>query len=336
MNDPRIAEDVLEFKQQYVEFLREHVHVPEEIARKYTVDSLLSESKRSRVFLMTDRETESQVILKVFDTPAGAEAEPILRRLHHPAIPKFMEMHRAGGKTYLVREYFEGRSLAEILQAEGRLPAPEACAIAMRVCDVLSYLHSRKKPVIYRDIKAENIIITKEQRVKLIDFDISREYNEAAGNDTAYYGTRAYSPPEQFGYAQTDARTDVYSLGVLLLFMLTGSREKEGVAGVKAPYQHILEKCLAFAPRDRYPSAAALQKALDKAERRPGTLRVRSAVLLVLAALVLGVGAGMYAERRLAPPAAVQAEGEAVFSSPLIEQAVRLALGKAENEPVYP
>jgi hypothetical protein len=338
VTDERITEDIREFKQQYVEFVNEYLDVPKPIEEAYDLVSLLSESKRSYVFIIADRKTEIRYILKVFDAGQGTLWEPIFKHLNHPGIPGYIAMYLSGGKAYLIREYFEGVTLADYLRSRGPMPAVDMCAIALQLCGVLAYLHSRPKPVIHRDIKAENIIITEDQAVKLIDFDIAREYDETAGSDTVYYGTKAYSPPEQFGYAQTDARTDIYALGVLMLFMLTGSKEREQLAQIEdIRYQRIIRKCLSFAPNDRYASVTALQKALEKAEHASGRVRVRTAVMLAGAALLLGVLIGLWIPWPGAGISVVQpVKEQVVFQSALIEDAVRLQLDKTENVPVYP
>jgi len=338
VTDQKLTEDLREFKQQYVEFISERLEVPEPIAETYDMVSLLSESKRSFVFLVADRKTGTRYILKIFDTGKDARREPILKSLAHPGIPRFVAAYQSGGKTYLIREYFEGLNLADSLRTHGPMADGEMRGVALQLCGVLRYLHTRKQPVIHRDIKAENIIIGEDKAVKLIDFDIAREYDEAAAGDTVYYGTKAYSPPEQFGYAQTDARTDIYALGVLMLLMLTGSKDREQLAQVRDTRdRRIIRKCLSFAPKDRYASAAALQKALERAGDSHRTMRLGTAALLIAAALLLGVLLGFGLPRPApVPDTVMETKEQAVFQSALIERAVRLQLGKSEDDPIYP
>ena len=338
MIDEQITEDIREFTRQYIDFLNEQFDIPWPIAERYDMVSLLSESKRSRVFIIAGKQTGIRYLLKVADAGEGAQREPILKHLKHPCIPEYVAMYLSDGKTYLIRQYIEGETLSEYLRKHGPMSAAEMRGAAMQVCDALRYLHSRKQPIIHRDIKAENIIVTENKEVKLIDFDIAREYDETAANDTVYYGTKEYSPPEQFGYAQTDARTDIYALGVLMLFMLTGSKEREGLAQVKdARYRHIIQKCLSFAPKDRYAGAAALRKALEKAERSGAVMRVRTAVILTATALLAGVFIGLWIPGWDTGGGTKQSgKAQAVFHSALIEQAVRLQLGKAQGDPIYP
>ena len=93
--------------------------------------------------------------------------------------------------------------------------------LCAKLAEILIYLHSRTPPVIHRDIKPENVIITEEKEPVLIDFDIARTFKTAEETDTVFFGTKGYAPPEQYGFAQTDCRSDIYAFGVLLRFLLT-------------------------------------------------------------------------------------------------------------------
>jgi len=337
MAEGRIAADVLEFRRGHGEFAAAEAAFPLPVAGRYRILSLLSATEHSQVYLVADRQTGERRVLKVRPARGDAEGEPVLKRLRHPCIPRYVGGYTAGNRVFLLREYVEGETLAEYLDARAPLGTAEALAIAVRICGVLAYLHGLDTPVIYRDIKPENIIITENGGVSLIDFDIARAYNEAAKNDTEYYGTRAYSPPEQYGYAQTDARTDIYSLGVLLLYMLTGKRDRDSLPVIQdRRVRAVVAKCTAFAPKDRYPGANALKKALEKAGRPRRGLRAGWVALLCAGVLLAGVLAGAALERRGVWTALTQGGAQrAAFQSTLVEDAVRLALGKDENEPIY-
>ncbi|WP_129628669.1 serine/threonine-protein kinase [Candidatus Oscillochloris fontis] len=150
------------------------------------------------------------------------EAE-LLARLSHPNLPRVTDHFEEDGKNYLVMEFVPGESLLDYCQ-RNPLPRPlnEVLGWVGQICDVLSYLHNQRPPVIFRDLKPANIILTPDGTLKLIDFGIARLFKPGQNRDTQAYGTMGYSAPEQYGRGQTDARSDIYSLGVLLHQLLTG------------------------------------------------------------------------------------------------------------------
>ena len=201
--------------------------------------------------------------------------------------------------------------------------------IGLGLCAVLRRLHSQDPPVIHRDIKPQNVVLTDTGEVFLIDFGISRRYDSAAGEDTVFAGTRGFAAPEQYGFAQTDCRSDIFSLGVLLCWLMTGQTQLgEASAG---GLERCIRRCTAFDPKDRYQSVDAVAAALRAGDRRPwrgdrkrrwGRSILTAAVALLAAALLALAGADW--ER-----------GAAVaFREPLVEEAVRLALGKEIGETI--
>ena len=150
------------------------------------------------------------------------EAE-MLAALAHPNLPRVTDHFEQDGKAYLVMEYVPGETLLSFLQREGLpQPLPRVLAWARQLCDVLDYLHTQQPPIIFRDLKPANIMLTPQGQVKLIDFGIARVFKPGQARDTQAFGTVGYSAPEQYGHGQTDARSDVYALGVLLHQLLTG------------------------------------------------------------------------------------------------------------------
>ncbi|MEA3308853.1 MAG: protein kinase [Chloroflexota bacterium] len=149
----------------------------------------------------------------------------ILARLSHPGLTSVTDFFPANGNWYLLMDYVEGETLEERLKRArgGRLPLEEALGIVRQLCNVLEYLHGQSPPVVFRDLKPGNVMLTPQGEVKLIDFGVARFFKPGRTRDTVNLGTPGYAAPEQFGgQGQSAPRTDIYSLGVLLHQMATG------------------------------------------------------------------------------------------------------------------
>jgi tRNA A-37 threonylcarbamoyl transferase component Bud32 len=291
----------------------------------------LAHGHGTETYLVQKKGGEKLYIAKCYDRTIYKEIHEsaILKTLSHERLPAFADEYQDENTVCIVREYIEGTPLNEYL-AGRRLPPAEAISLCAGLCDILTYLHSRKPPVIHRDIKPHNIIVQNNGDVALVDFDIARIYANDADTDTRIIGTRSYAPPEQYGFSQTDCRTDIYSLGVLLCCMLTGHTDVKNVEIGNKRLAAVVRRCAAFAPQQRFSSASAVKKALLRAGgfgiRRPA--RVGIACILALFVLGMGFVLGRYTDF-LAPAAQAQ---RVHFAEPLVEQAVRAQLGKSNAE----
>jgi len=178
----------------------------------------------------TDGQAAKSAIMD-FPTSGGMHTDRFLRealllaRLNHPAIPALYDYFFEDGYWYLVMEYIPGPTLSAYLRRQGALPPLEALNYAIQLCDVLAYLHEQTPPVIFRDLKPSNIILTPARRLVLVDFGIARYFKDGQSSDTNDLGSPGYAAPEQYqGESQTDARSDLYSLGIILHEMLSGQR----------------------------------------------------------------------------------------------------------------
>ncbi len=147
-----------------------------------------------------------------------------LSTLSHPHLPKIYGHFTDASHWYLVMQYIKGQTLEEYLRKSrhGYLPTSQVLKIGLALTDVLGYLHSRRPPVIFRDLKPANILLTNSGHVYLIDFGIARRFAPEKAKDTGPLGSPGYAAPEQYGRAQTDARTDIYALGATLRTLFTG------------------------------------------------------------------------------------------------------------------
>src|SRR6266705_188048 len=148
----------------------------------------------------------------------------LLAGLTHPNLPSIYDHFSEAGRWYLVMDFIEGETLEERLnkEPEGRLSVEEAQRIGIQLCTVLGYLHGRQPPIIFRDLKPANIMMTPDGHLYLIDFGIARHFKPGQAKDTIAFGSPGYAAPEQYGKAQTTARSDIYSLGATLHNLLTG------------------------------------------------------------------------------------------------------------------
>jgi len=147
----------------------------------------------------------------------------LLAQLSHACIPRVYDYFYEDGACYLVMDFVTGVTLAEVLRREKRLSPPHALRYAIAIAEVLHYLHSQKPPVIFRDLKPANVMITPHDDIRVIDFGIARRFKQGEHTDTGDLGTQGYAPPEQYrGGGQTDERSDLFSLGVILYEMVTG------------------------------------------------------------------------------------------------------------------
>lgn len=201
---------------------------------RYTVQRLLAKGGMGSVYQVADERQPGTVwALKEMDL---AEIDPVeqqeaiidfrreaalLRTLDHRNLVKVVDHFSAGLKEYLVMECVQGETLDAHLRRQQRSETA-VLPIALQLCDVLDYLHTRTPPIIYRDLKPSNVMIEPASGlVKLIDFGIARFYKPGKQKDTKMLGTPGFAPPEQYGDGQTDARSDIFALGVTLHVLLT-------------------------------------------------------------------------------------------------------------------
>ncbi len=196
----------------------------------------------------------------------------ILAGLRHRNLPRVAGSFEQDGRSYLVMEFVAGESLQKRLkEANAPLLEDEVIAWAIQICDVLSYLHSQKPPVIFRDMKPSNVMVSPDGTVKLIDFGIARTYKAGKLRDTIAMGSENYAAPEQWGTAQTDARADIYGLGATMYHLLANVPPtpaflpappvplRQYNPAVSEQLAAVVEKAMARDREHRYASAADMQ-----------------------------------------------------------------------------
>jgi serine/threonine protein kinase len=291
----------------------------------------LKYTEQKQIFLVLSRLDGTRCILKrtlLSSKESILDEYVILSTLSHPSIPKAIGYFEDDRYGYLIREYIPGSSLYDIIEKQGPMAEDRAIDTAAAVCGITDYLHNLNPAVIHRDIKPQNIIVTPEGEYKLIDMGTSRRFKDTAEQDTVFMGTQATAAPEQFGYRQTDQRSDIYGLGVLMVFLLTGSFQiKNGLpAPVSKALQRVIARCLEFEPDKRYANAGILKKRLQACiGRKKRNFRIMAVGISCAALMLAGLVILYYVNKP--DPSKV-----AKFQSPLIEQAVRLELNKDEDD----
>lgn len=181
-----------------------------------------------------------------------------LQKISNPHIATVLGTTVYQNHLYAVREYVKGQTLETHLQESGPLTETEAISLVLQVCDGLKDLH--QKGLVHRDVTPNNIILMPDKQIKLIDFAISRIVKEGSGTDTQILGTQGFAAPEQYGFHQTTNKSDIYAVGVLLNYCLTGSMPNQKTA--TGPLQSIIQKCTQIDDNQRYPSVEDLSKEL--------------------------------------------------------------------------
>lgn len=259
---------------------------PEQFSKEFETMECLSADQGMETFLVRKKENDVLYIARCYDRniyQTSIEAD-ILKKLSHKGLPAFETEYENVHMICFLRNYIEGTPLDEYVQ-ENQPGREEVTAISLQICDILKYLHGQNPPIIHRDIKPRNIIIKKDKSPVLIDFDIARTFKTESDEDTTFKGTRIYAPPEQYGFLQTDSRSDIYSFGVTLRYMLTGNARENPNIQLYPPLAAIIRKCTAFSPKERFQDVEEVKKALQRANprsRRIQAMKRTAAALFVL------------------------------------------------------
>lgn len=327
-------------------------YLPEDMQEHWTVYECLKESEDSSTFLVKETATG---ILCVLKWGRNRQAEflrnemEIMEKMADrklSGIPKTYRIFEENGEVYLVREYIEGMSLAQMVLQKGGISEAEICRISRKICQTAEQFQNPDEPMIHRDIKPENIVVTPGGEVVFIDFGTMRSYKKDGSRDTFVVGTRGTAAPEQYGYTQTDQRTDVYAIGQTMLYMVSESYEMNQLSecAVSRRMKKIIEKACSFEPDKRYGDAAQLRRAVEKcqANNRKKVYKKAGAVFgLIAAGYILAIFSpdGTVIENKRIETAEQSAaeeqiQAEIIFREELIEEAVRKELGLSKTDKI--
>lgn len=216
--------------------------------------------EKKNIVLVQDIRNSELCVKKTLDIYSRDVYEQ-LASVRIEGVPAVKECVADDGKLIVVEEYVQGRSLKQVLDEHGLLNEEQAYEIAVQLVDILVRLHQLEPAIVHRDIKPSNIIIEKNGHVNLIDFNAARHVNADKNEDTRMLGTVYFAAPEQFGFGQSDERTDIYGLGATINYIMTGDKPGAGIA--ECIFSDILKKCLMVDAKDRYQSAEELRGVLD-------------------------------------------------------------------------
>ena len=248
--------------------------LPAEMQNCWTVYESLKEGEDSWTVLVKETATGILCVLK-WGRKIQAEMlrneMEILQKLTEmglTGIPKGYRIFEENGGVYLLREYIEGTPLSQMVMQKGGIQERELCKISLKICQAVEDFQKLEDPMIHRDIKPENIVVTPTGETVFIDFGTMRSYKKDSQRDTFVVGTRGTAAPEQYGYRQTDQRTDVYAIGQTMQYMVTESYELDQLSECKISrkLKKIIEKACSFEPDKRYADAAELRKAIEKCQ----------------------------------------------------------------------
>jgi serine/threonine protein kinase/Tol biopolymer transport system component len=266
--------------------------------KRYRIVEILGQGGMGSVYRAVDENLGVDVAVKenLFTTDEYARQfrleAVILANLRHPNLPRVTDHFVIGDQgQYLVMDYIEGEDLRQRMERMGNITEDEAILMGAAMCDALTYLHTRKPPILHRDLKPGNVKITPDGHIFLVDFGLAKVLHGSQATTTgARAMTPGYSPPEQYGTARTDPRTDIYSLGATMYASLSGIIPEDGLARamdntqltplrkrnskVSRRLSAAIEKAMGIDPADRFQNAEEFKRALlgskSKTQRLPG------------------------------------------------------------------
>lgn len=339
MSEEIVNESFLDYMKELFESSFDQSWLPAEMLEIYSPLECLADNSGCTTLLLSRRSDGEKCVAKCYSKEEGEVSvteNEILASVSHKGLPAYMGKYENDTTVCVLREYIKGVPLDKIIRKR-KFTADEVAFFALKLCDILSYLHSLPSPIVHRDIKPGNIIIDEEDNVYLIDFGISRIVRDTEKRDTKIAATAVYAPPEQFGFLPTDARSDIYALGVVLNEMLTGSLNSAEAPSDKE-INRIVRKCTEFSPKDRYKNAKQLAGDIRRWKYRwlwIAATAIAAAVIIGLAALgAVTVGNYISAPPQeetvvYAPPVSrTFTDSEGVFWSANTEEGVMTVSGK--------
>lgn len=223
-----------------------------------------------KIFLVQHSKTKKIYVKKILDVYNKSLYESLMAN-PIPSIPQIFELYEEDNTLTIIEEYISGNTIAELLESNHKFSPEQISDIIIRLCDILGKLHACTPPIIHRDVKPSNIILTPTGEIYLIDFNAAKYESHEKNEDTTLLGTKGYAAPEQYGFGVSNPQTDIYAIGMLINTMVEGhftpslSEDKN--------FSFIIKKCTELRPCDRYESVDEVKKQLQGKRNTPkGTI----------------------------------------------------------------
>lgn len=272
--------------------------------KHYEIIEVISESNKNKVSLAAVEGIDCPVIVKEMTNTDSLKIYQQIRELNNIHFPKVYDCFQKDERLVVIEEYIAGENIKERCEKQP-LTAEEIENVFLQLCEAVEALHHCNPPIIHRDIKPSNLLLSDTGVLKLIDFDASREYDrKRTTDDTIKMGTVEYAPPEQFGYSQTDERSDIYAIGAVLYELAYGQQYMKKVVVESAPgmdeafsskIKEVVNQCTMFDPQFRYQNIGELKKAFcsrgvkeNRSNRKKWIIGVGVTAIAVIIALVIG------------------------------------------------
>ena len=266
----------------------------------YEKISLISEKTYNKVWLANLKNSDTIVVVKEISN-ANTDVLNSVASIKNIHIPNILSCETNGDITTIVEEYISGMPLDSYIK-DKQLSEPEIISLISQVCDGIKTLHMQNPPIIHKDLKPSNILVSTDGTVKIIDFDAARKYNDTADTDTCHLGTSGFASPEHYGYSQTDARSDIYSIGAVMYELFSGRQFPKNSSELTLNADelcnsahksskkliHIIEKCTMFNPSARYQNIDELKCALTNYNNRTKKLVASCSVAALALCCLIG------------------------------------------------
>lgn len=271
-----------------------------EMLELYVIESLIYETEKSLIYKISKKSDQKKYTLKAIRKQCDMVLNiGRLKHLSHDGMAEIISIGETYSFQYIIKPYIEGTTLRTQICNNGIMEEPLVKTIASDLITVLKYLHNQEDSVIFRDLKPANIILTPALKPVLIDVETMREITKKNSSDTFFVGTQGYASPEQYGYRQSDERSDIYTFGATLYYMLTGNDPivsdlttdalKALNPSISTQMSEVIVKCMQFNPNERYKSMDELHSALFSVEssKRPGKWNKPIIALALAVSLIL-------------------------------------------------